>query len=74
MPGFARCVKPRAADLPAAALFIFVFFAGIFLHAFRASPPAMMQQIQFMKNLAIMGSMLYIVVYGSGPLSADKNP
>jgi len=57
-------------------LFIFVFFAGIFFHAFRASPPAqaMMQRIQFMKNPAIMGGMLYIVGYGSGPLSVDKNP
>jgi len=27
----------------------------------------------FMKNLAIMGGMLYIIVYGSGPLSVDKN-
>jgi len=34
----------------------------------------MMQQIQFMKNLGIMGGMLYIVAYGSGPLSVDKNP
>ena len=59
----------------AAALFIFTFFAGILFHAFWSSPAdqAMMQQIQFMKNLAIMGGMLYIVVYGSGPLSADKN-
>ena len=59
----------------AAALFIFAFLAGILFHAFWSSPAdqAMMQQIQFMKNLAIMGGMLYIVVYGSGPLSADKN-
>jgi uncharacterized membrane protein YphA (DoxX/SURF4 family) len=27
----------------------------------------------FFKNLAIMGGMLYIIVYGSGPLSVDKN-
>jgi uncharacterized membrane protein YphA (DoxX/SURF4 family) len=26
-----------------------------------------------MKNLAILGGMLYVVVYGSGPLSLDKN-
>ena len=60
----------------AAALFVFVFFAGIFFHAFWASPPeqVMMLQIQFMKNLAIMGGMLYIVAYGSGSLSVDKNP
>ena len=59
----------------AAALFIFVFLAGILFHAFWSSPAdqAMMQQIQFMKNLAIMGGMLYVLVYGSGPLSVDKN-
>lgn len=59
----------------AAALFIFTLVAGILFHAFWSSPAdqAMMQQIQFMKNLAIMGGMLYIVVYGSGPLSVDKN-
>ena len=60
----------------AAAMLVFVFLAGILFHAFWASPPeqAMMQQIQFMKNLAIMGGMLYIFAYGSGPLSVDKNP
>lgn len=59
----------------AAALFIFTLAAGVIFHAFWSSPAdqAMMQQIQFMKNLAIMGGMLYIVVYGSGPLSVDKN-
>ena len=58
----------------AAILFVFVFCAAIFFHAFWSSPPdhAMMQQIQFMKNLAIMGGLLYVVVYGSGPLSVDK--
>ncbi|HZP94570.1 MAG TPA: DoxX family protein [Burkholderiales bacterium] len=58
----------------AAALFVFTFLAGLFFHAFWAAPAdqAMMQQIQFMKNLAIMGGMLYVVVYGSGPLSAEK--
>ena len=60
----------------AAALFVFVFFAAIYFHAFWAASPeqAMMQQIQFMKNLAIMGGMLYVVVYGSGPYSVDRNP
>jgi uncharacterized membrane protein YphA (DoxX/SURF4 family) len=33
----------------------------------------MMQQINFMKNLAIMGGMLYVLVYGPGPLSVEKD-
>jgi putative oxidoreductase len=59
----------------AAALFVFSFLAGVFFHAFWASAPeqAYMQQVQFMKNLAIMGGMLYVVVYGSGPLSLEQS-
>ena len=60
----------------AAAIFIFVLIASFIFHAFWAVPAdqAQLQNIMFMKNLAIMGGMLYIIVYGSGPLSADKNP
>ena len=59
----------------AAAIFIFVLVASLIFHAFWAVPAeqVQMQNIMFMKNLAIMGGMLYIVAYGSGPLSADKN-
>jgi len=59
----------------AAAIFIFVLIASFIFHAFWAVPAdqAQLQNIMFMKNLAIMGGMLYIIVYGSGPLSADKN-
>ena len=59
----------------AAALFVFSFLAAVFVHAFWASAPeqAYMQQVQFMKNLAIMGGMLYVVVYGSGPLSLEQS-
>ena len=58
----------------AAALFVFTFLAAVLFHAYWASAPdqAMMQQIQFMKNLAMMGGLLYVVVYGSGPLSLEK--
>jgi putative oxidoreductase len=31
-----------------------------------------MQQINFMKNLAIMGGMLYVMAFGAGPLSVDN--
>jgi len=59
----------------AAAVFIFVLIASFIFHAFWAVPAdqAQLQNIMFMKNLAIMGGMLYIIVYGSGPLSVDKN-
>ena len=59
----------------AAAIFIFVLVASFVFHAFWAVPAdqAQLQNIMFMKNLAIMGGMLYIIVYGSGPLSVDKN-
>jgi len=59
----------------AAALFIFVLVASFVFHAFWAVPAdqAQLQNIMFMKNLAIMGGMLYIIVYGSGPLSVEKN-
>jgi putative oxidoreductase len=60
----------------AAALFVFVLFTAIYFHAFWDASPeqTMMQQIQFMKNLAIMGGLLYVVVHGSGPYSVDRNP
>jgi putative oxidoreductase len=59
----------------AAALFIFVLVASYVFHAFWAVPAdqAQLQNVLFMKNLAVMGGMLYIIVYGSGPLSLDKN-
>ena len=59
----------------AAAIFVFVLVASIIFHAFWTVPAdqAQLQNIMFMKNLAIMGGMLYIIVYGSGPLSVDKN-
>ena len=59
----------------AAAIFIFVLIASFIFHAFWAVPAdqAQLQNIMFMKNLAIMGGLLYVIVYGSGPLSVDKN-
>jgi putative oxidoreductase len=59
----------------AAAIFIFVLVILFVFHAFWAVPAdqVQLQRIFFMKNLAVMGGMLYIIVYGSGPLSVDKN-
>jgi putative oxidoreductase len=58
----------------AAALLVFTALAALFFHNFWAVPAdqAQNQMIHFMKNVTIMGGLLYVVVYGSGPLSADK--
>jgi len=60
----------------AAALFIFILVASVVFHAFWAVPPEQVRlhNIMFMKNIAIMGGMLYLMVHGSGPMSVDKKP
>lgn len=57
----------------AAALFVFTAVAAFIFHAYWAVPPeqAGNQMIHFMKNLSMMGGLLYVLVYGSGPLSVD---
>ena len=54
-------------------LAVFTLLAGFIFHAFWAAPEAqqMAQQINFMKNLAIAGGMLFAAVYGPGRLSLD---
>lgn len=58
----------------AAALFIFVLIASVVFHAFWAveADQVQLQNIMFMKNIAIMGGLLYIMVHGSGSISVDK--
>jgi putative oxidoreductase len=58
----------------ALALFLFLIPATLIFHNFWAAPPeqAQGQMIHFLKNLSIMGGMLYVIVFGSGPLSVDK--
>ena len=55
----------------AAAFFGFTFLTAMIFHPFWNSDPASIfgQMNNFMKNLAIMGGMLYVVVHGPGPLS-----
>lgn len=57
----------------AAVLFIFTALAALLFHNFWAVPPeqAQNQMIHFMKNLAMMGGLLYVVAYGGGPLSCE---
>ncbi len=54
-------------------LAVFTILAAFLFHNFWAAPPAMamMQQINFMKNLSIMGGMLLLATYGPGAWSLD---
>jgi putative oxidoreductase len=51
----------------------FSLLTAIVFHNFWAAPQAeqMMQQINFMKNLAIAGGMLVVAAFGPGRLSLD---
>jgi putative oxidoreductase len=58
----------------AAAMAVFTVIAAVIFHAFWAAPAdqAMNQSIHFWKNIAIMGGLLYVVAYGSGPVSIEQ--
>lgn len=60
--------------LAAAALFVFTAMTALFFHNFWSMPAdqAQGQMIHFMKNMAMMGGLLYVVVHGSGPISLDS--
>lgn len=62
------------ARLGAAALLLWMIPVTFIFHNYWAMPAdqQMIQQIMFMKNLALMGGMLYIMAFGSGHLSLDK--
>lgn len=56
----------------AMALFLFMIPTSIIFHPFwSGDAQAAMNQIQFLKNLAIMGGMLMLVANGPGQWSAD---
>jgi len=59
----------------AAAMFLFTAVAAIIFHNFWAVPAdaAQNQTIHFMKNISMLGGLLYVVVYGSGPLSVESS-
>ena len=62
------------AKIGAALLFVWMIPVTFLFHNFWAVPPAdqQMQTIMFMKNLGLMGGMLYIMAFGAGPMSVDK--
>ena len=57
----------------AIALFLFTALASLTFHDFWAAPAdqAQNQMIHFLKNVSMMGGLLYVAVHGSGPLSVD---
>jgi putative oxidoreductase len=62
------------ARLAAAVLFLWMIPVTLTFHNFWTAPAdqQMVQQIMFLKNLAMMGGMLYIMAFGSGPYSLER--
>lgn len=60
--------------LVALTIFFFLIPTTLIFHAFWSAAPGQeqMQAIQFQKNLAIMGGMLYVFLCGPGRLSLDS--
>lgn len=57
----------------ALALAVFTVLASVLFHNFWAMPAEqqMVQQLMFMKNLAITGGLLMVFAFGAGPASVD---
>ena len=62
------------ARLGALLLLIFLAAATYYFHAFWKLPAEeqMPEQIAFMKNLALMGTMVFLIANGPGPWSLDR--
>lgn len=63
------------ARVGASLLLIFLVLATYFFHDFWTVEDAMQKQnemIQFMKNMALAGSMMIIIANGAGPMSIDS--
>lgn len=58
----------------ALALGVFTLLASVLFHNFWAVPAdqQMVQQLMFMKNLAVAGGMFVVAALGAGPLSIDN--
>jgi putative oxidoreductase len=62
------------ARIAALALALFTVLASFLFHNFWAMPAdqAFVQQLMFMKNLAVAGGLLLVFSLGAGPLSLDS--
>jgi putative oxidoreductase len=71
--GLALLVGYRA-RLAALVLAVFTLAASFFFHNYWAVPAdkAMVQQLMFMKNVAITGGLLAFVAFGAGRYSVDR--
>lgn len=58
----------------ASLLLVFLALATYYFHAFwkLEGQEQQMQMIQFMKNLSMMGTMVFLMAVGPGPLSVDN--
>jgi putative oxidoreductase len=61
------------ARIGAGLLFVFLVLATYFFHDFWnfEGQEQQMQMIQFMKNLSLMGTMVFLMANGAGPMSLD---
>lgn len=59
----------------AAIIFLWMIPVTYLFHPYWGLPPDQMQMqfIQFQKNLAVMGALLFVVAQGTGPYSLGKN-
>lgn len=59
----------------ALALFAYTIPVTFIFHAYWSVPvdQALDQQVQFMKNLAILGGLLYVAAHGSGRFALDRS-
>jgi putative oxidoreductase len=57
----------------ALALAVFTLLASVLFHNFWAMPAdkAFMQQLMFMKNMSVIGGLLFVFAFGAGSVSLD---
>jgi putative oxidoreductase len=73
--GSASLIVGYQARVGAALLFVFLVLATYYFHdfwTFEDAAARQQQTIQFMKNLGLMGAMLFIIANGPGPWSLDE--
>ena len=72
LAGSLSVITGYRARIGASLLLVFLVLATYYFHNFWALAEAQAQQeqmIQFMKNLSMMGAMLFIIANGPGPMS-----